>query len=427
LGQYDQAITYYQQALAIKRELEDREGEEDTLQRLGRTYNSLNQYDQAIRHYELALAVARELEDRERAGTLLDNLGEAYASLSQYEQAIQHYEKALAIQLEQKNPEAEGAILHKLMLAWKDLQKLPLSIFYGKQAVRLYQELRSQKPGIGDQDLLTSDSGLLVSNSYRSLADLLISMGRISEAQQIMGLLKREEYFDFAGREVEEMGSLAVQDELTPVEEMWEKRYWESASRVVVLGTERSALLAKQTRTPEEENRLRELELDIQEAELGFQKFLRELSNELGSSKKAAGEVRESPVLEVSPSLQKNLRNLGSGLVALYTLVGEEKYQVVLVTPDLYKVREYPIQATDLSRKVLVFRQVLQNPRFDPLPLAQELYRILVGPIAQDLKDTAAGVPDHAPLLMWSLDGALRYLPMGVLHDGEKYLIERYP
>jgi CHAT domain-containing protein len=63
---------------------------------------------------------------------------------------------------------------------------------------------------------------------------------------------------------------------------------------------------------------------------------------------------------------------------------------------------------------------VLQNPRLDPLPLAQELYKIIVGPVAKDLK--AAKVQT----LMWSLDGVLRYVPVAALHDGKQYLVEQY-
>jgi CHAT domain-containing protein len=69
---------------------------------------------------------------------------------------------------------------------------------------------------------------------------------------------------------------------------------------------------------------------------------------------------------------------------------------------------------------VLEFRSVLQNPKLDPLPLAQELYKILVGPVAKDLKAA------KAQTLMWSLDGVLRYVPMAALHDGKQYLLEQY-
>jgi CHAT domain-containing protein len=27
---------------------------------------------------------------------------------------------------------------------------------------------------------------------------------------------------------------------------------------------------------------------------------------------------------------------------------------------------------------------------------------------------------------MWSLDGALRYIPLAALHDGREYLVEKY-
>jgi len=63
---------------------------------------------------------------------------------------------------------------------------------------------------------------------------------------------------------------------------------------------------------------------------------------------------------------------------------------------------------------------VLLDPKLDPRPLATELYQILVGPMAEDLRKA------HAQTLMWSLDGTLRYLPVSALFDGQQYLIERY-
>jgi len=115
-----------------------------------------------------------------------------------------------------------------------------------------------------------------------------------------------------------------------------------------------------------------------------------------------------------------DLADLGRGTVALYTLVGEKTYRVILITPDTQIAREYPITAADLNRKVLALREALRTPAVDPRPLAQELYRILVAPVASNLKGA------RARTLMWSLDGVLRYLPVAALHDGEAYLVERY-
>ena len=74
----------------------------------------------------------------------------------------------------------------------------------------------------------------------------------------------------------------------------------------------------------------------------------------------------------------------------------------------------------DLNRKVLEFREALQNAKLDPLPLAQELYTILLGPVAKDLAKA------KAQTVMWSLDGVLRYVPVSALNDGKKYLVEEY-
>lgn len=51
---------------------------------------------------------------------------------------------------------------------------------------------------------------------------------------------------------------------------------------------------------------------------------------------------------------------------------------------------------------------------------AKEVYQWLIGPIASELE--ANGIDT----LVFVLDGALRNIPMAVLHDGEGYLIEKY-
>ena len=121
-----------------------------------------------------------------------------------------------------------------------------------------------------------------------------------------------------------------------------------------------------------------------------------------------------------SQGLMQDLRDLPAGTVAIYTLVGDEKYRTILVTPDVQKAYEYPIGAADLNRKILAFREAVQNPNLDPRPLGQELYKILLGNMAVDLQQA------RAQTLMWSLDGTLRYVPLAALFDGSRYLIEQY-
>ena len=64
---------------------------------VGLAYAALGQVEKAIGFYEQHLAIAREIGDRRGEGTDLGNLGVAYKNLGQVEQAIGFYEQHLAI------------------------------------------------------------------------------------------------------------------------------------------------------------------------------------------------------------------------------------------------------------------------------------------------------------------------------------------
>ena len=98
-----------------------------------------------------------------------------------------------------------------------------------------------------------------------------------------------------------------------------------------------------------------------------------------------------------------------------------ERYVAILVTSRVQRAYETTIKSAELNQKILAFREAIEDPHTDPLPTAQELYRILIPEaFAGDLKQA------RAETLMWSLDGPLRYVPVAALHDGKQYLIEKY-
>jgi CHAT domain-containing protein/Tfp pilus assembly protein PilF len=421
LSQYAKAIEYYEQALAIRREVGDRAGESITLNNLGAAYQPLSQSAKVIEYYEQALAIMREVQHRAGEGTTLNNLGEVYRWLSQYPKAIEYYEQALAISREVGDRAGAGTTLNNMMFVWRHQAKPALAIFYGKQAVNIYQATRNEIRGLGkelQQSFLKSKE-----DTYRYLADLLIKEGRLSEAQQVLNLLKEEEYFDYVRRDAQEASSLQGRATLTPEEAEAERRYNEIADRITAFGKEKGELLAKlakRTPTPQEQQRLDKLDADLEVASTKFHQVLKQLDVTLGQSPRGKGSEVKVSDIEDALGMQSALGELEAGTVVLYTVVTDERYAVIVITPDTQVAREYPIAAADLNHKVFQFREALRNPGVDPRPLAQELYKILVAPIAKDL--AGAG----AQTLMWSLDGVLRYVPIAALHDGEHYVIERY-
>ncbi len=150
----------------------------------------------------------------------------------------------------------------------------------------------------------------------------------------------------------------------------------------------------------------------METANKAFALFLERLTGEF--SKAQQSDIRENR------GLQRELKTWGAGTVSLYTIVGEDRYRVILTTPNTQVDGKTEIRAAELNQKVLAFREAVQNPKVDPRPLAQELYNILIKPIEKQLEGA------EARTLVWSLDGTLRYLPLAALFDGKQYLAEKY-
>lgn len=414
LGEPRKSLAVYERALPLRRAIADRPGEATTLNNIGWAQAAVGENQTAVSTLGEALTIWRTVGARAGEAFALVGLGNAYNNSGRRKEALRYYGEALGIYRDIKKPEGEALALQSQMLVWRAENNTRLAIIYGKQAVNVYQALRQNIKGL---DKATQATFLKSKESvYRAMAEMLISDGRLGEAQQTLRMLKEEEYFDFVRRNGNESSSLNGRSELSPAEAELAKRYEEVSTQIVTRGRQRNELLAKEKRTAEEDQMLSKFEEDLNVAGRSFQTFLDRMEAEFGNSKQAA-RVEQ---LRESQGMMEDLREMGRGAVALYTVVGDEKYRVILVTPDVQLAREYPIKSADLNEKVAAFREALQVPSRDPLPLAKELYKILVAPVAKDLKEA------NAETLMWSLDGALRYAPMAALHDGEKFLVESY-
>jgi CHAT domain-containing protein len=239
----------------------------------------------------------------------------------------------------------------------------------------------------------------------------------------VLHLLKEEEFFDFVRRDAQVARGRRGPAALTPSEAAWEARYRAVTDQLAAIGMEYGALRKKPSRTAADMQRLSALEADLRVARQAFEQFLTALQAEVRQAPQ--GQEQMTRLAEESQGLMDALRDLGPGTVALYTLMTDTAYHIILTTPEVQLARQTPLAAADLARQVHVFRQALDPAtpgglRRDPRPLARELYQLLVAPVAHDLEQA------RAETLMWSLDGVLRYLPLAALHDGEQYLLERY-
>ncbi|MFN8868839.1 MAG: CHAT domain-containing protein [Pseudomonadota bacterium] len=301
--------------------------------------------------------------------------------------------------LDLKEPEAASAIL--------------------KIAVNANQSMRSEVARIGASELQTFTGA--ISHDYQKLAEVLTDHGRLAEAQLVLDMLKEDEQFDFIRRS-SSADPRRTRIGYTPTEERWMSRYREIADRLAALGREEQALQkqAKLGLSEEQKKRQTAVAADLKVAQAAFESFLGQMRQEFATKGPARSvEFAESSVKALA-ELQGLLKSLGDDVVLLQIYLTDEQVNFLLTTPGVQLARNVKIKTQDLNRQVAELNRLLRDPKSDPLPAAQALYKLLLAPVEQDLQQAGAKT------VMLSLDGVLRYLPFGVLHDGERYALQRW-
>lgn len=107
----------------------------------------------------------------------------------------------------------------------------------------------------------------------------------------------------------------------------------------------------------------------------------------------------------------------------IYPIILSDRLEVVLSIPN-QPLRHFaaPIPQAQLEQLISQMRQSLRrvSARSERLPIAQNLYNLLIRPLEADLQ------ANTIKTLAFVLDGGLKNLPMAALHDGQQFLIEKY-
>ena len=173
-GQIQAAIAYYQRALAIAREVADLRSEGTLLGNLGLAYSALQKiappsashstavvHSRAVDYYQQALAIAREVDDRRAEGMLLGHLADAYRDMvpgaasaetgadatqrrSNLHTAVDTYQRALVIVREAGDRRREGDLLSRLGNAYYALGERD-------RAIDIYQQALDIARAVGDR------------------------------------------------------------------------------------------------------------------------------------------------------------------------------------------------------------------------------------------------------------------------------------
>jgi CHAT domain-containing protein len=409
-GQSQAAIDPLNQAIALQAGLSNPRREAIARVSLGMAYHKLGDNPHALESLQRGLELVRQANDRENEARAETALAKVYWDMGDTAKATAHLLQALPLAKSGNDPLVEAPIFYGLMLVYR--AQPALAIYWGKQSVNLLQQVRGNMQGVDralQSSFVTSKEAF-----YRDLADLLIVRGRLAEAQQVLGLLKQQEYADYVrGGDTGPLSPLT----LTPAEQKAEQDYTKSTGQLVAMGVQWAELKAMASRTPQQEKQFKDLAAQLDAASKALNDCYARLYVLLGKDSAANKQVADvkGDVAALEEQLADSPRT-----VALYTMLTSDHYRVIVVTASATVEREVAIPAEELNRKVAAFGQSLRTPSRDPKPLAQELYSILLGPVKEDLDQA------KAETLVWSLDGVLRYVPMAALYDGKQYVVEKY-
>ena len=412
LGNYPKAIDYHEQRLAIAREIKDRLGEGKSLGNLGIAYDALGNYPKAIDYHEQSLAIKREIKDRLGEGHALGNLGNAYDALGNYAKAIDYHEQSLAIAREIKDRRGEYIGLNNLgdTLAKQDPE---LAIVFYKQSVAVSEIIRQDNRPLS-RDLQSSYTQT-VASTYRRLADLLLSQGRVLEAQQVLELLKLQELRDYT-RDTR-AGGTTKGAPLNPIEAPVIPPF----NTLIDLGLKLTTCESQKPYCPDRpqliSQRDQATEIFNQQADR-----LRTLARQ-GQDKDPAQLQQQELTVAAYKIVQAQ-----PNTVLIYPLVLQDKLWLVYGLQAgkqgiVFASKEIPVSRKNLSATVTEFRQLLENPNSDLKKLqqvSQKLYGWLIEPLRPQLE------ANNIQNLVFSLDRSTRYLPIAALHDGKQYLAQRF-
>ena len=421
LGNLPEALALFQQALAIEQLTGDVEAQGKTLIAIAGVYRSLHQPLQARHEYLVALPRLRAAA----RVTALNNLATAEADLghpalarSRYGQAIlaaakakdgitpaysawgigeleqadalRNYFAALRMADKLDLPDLEGLVSSSLMDHFRRRRMPDMAIFFGKQAVDDYQALRANLSGM--TDAVVSSFVQEKAQTYRTLARLLIDEGRLTEAQQVLDLLKIQQYADYMQWQGDIPSATVIR---TEAEQRLEERY---RSRAVHLAAAEKAGHG-----------------GVAAADRELAALLHQLPHQLppqvdGTHLETDGQKALDAVIAENPET-----------AIVYTLVNDDRYTAIVLTRKGWLTRSYAIPQATLDASCQKFLEVLRDHR-SYSEAGKELFRIVVGPIARDLEN--AGVKT----IVWSLDGSLRFIPVSALINPQtgRYLVQSY-
>ena len=425
------------------------------LQALGTTLTAVGQWPLAEAKLQEGLAIAQQNRFPTLQASLLLNLGNLKKAMGETEVAIQFYQQAaeadtdsptsltarlnaVGLWVRQGKSDRVASLLPEMQ---QQLNQTPSSreTVYGR--VNLAESLLQLNPRGYQLNAITQllDQALQEARQLKDVRGEAYALGQLGHVYEYSR--RWREALVLTERAVQLAQSIQAQDVAMPW--LWQE------GRILLAQGQRQGAIAAYGATLETLQDLRQdlvaLSPDVQfsfreQVEPVYRQFVKLLLADVDGLPSKQREERLQRSRQIIEGLQlatldnffrqacivgtpKRIDNIDAQAAVIYPIVVEDRLEVVLSLPG--QLLQHYGRALDTQEANQVFTdiQAALTPLYEReeiLPAAQTLYRWLIEPAEAMLEQ------QQIQTLVFVPDGFLRNIPMAVLHDGERFLVEKY-
>ena len=139
LGNYSEALNWYQKAFLIYEDLGLVTREATMINNIGLAYSALSNYDKALEYYFKSLKIQEANNNLNGAALTLGNIGIIYFNLGNVDKALDYYEKSLKIRLEQNDEFGIALCYSNMGNVYESLGEPQKAMDYYFKALEIYE------------------------------------------------------------------------------------------------------------------------------------------------------------------------------------------------------------------------------------------------------------------------------------------------
>ncbi|QEI42976.1 Regulatory protein AfsR [Dolichospermum sp. UHCC 0315A] len=389
------ALYYYKLALLLRRAESDKKGEAISLNNIGGIYSALREKEEALKYYKQALPLRRAEGDKKGEANTLNNIGGVYSALGEKQKALESYNEALLLRRTIGDKYGEATTLNNIGAVYRDTKQPNEAIKYLEQSVTITLQIRSSLDRENRKTFLESKLGRAV-----ALIDLLIDQNQPERAFEWANLATVADLADYSRL----VNAKVADPEVQKAIDQWNQKNLQLESLRKQLSQKVSQKLSQ----------------EVNQLQTELNKKAEEIRNR---------SVEVAELFETKPTDIAQLRaNIPAGTTVIQPVLLIKKKNVpntiplFLLTKDKLKAIKIPIDPAKFDSLLTnTYTSLTNRYTTNYLNSLQPLYDLLIRPIETEI---AATKPKQISIIA---TGKLRYIPFEALHNGNEYLIEKYP